>query len=63
MDDDDCFNLYLCVCVRACALHAGANPLLTNGLGHTARAYAKEGDVNTMLQEWEVKVCPTACRC
>ncbi|XP_029699586.1 caseinolytic peptidase B protein homolog isoform X3 [Takifugu rubripes] len=36
-------------------LEAGANPMLTNGLGHTARAYAKEGDVKTMLEEWEVK--------
>uniref|UniRef100_A0A671VNW0 Mitochondrial disaggregase n=1 Tax=Sparus aurata TaxID=8175 RepID=A0A671VNW0_SPAAU len=33
----------------------GANPLQTNGLGHTARAYAKEGDVSTVLQEWEGK--------
>uniref|UniRef100_A0A671VQH6 ClpB family mitochondrial disaggregase n=1 Tax=Sparus aurata TaxID=8175 RepID=A0A671VQH6_SPAAU len=36
-------------------LEAGANPLQTNGLGHTARAYAKEGDVSTVLQEWEGK--------
>uniref|UniRef100_A0A3Q3IG88 Mitochondrial disaggregase n=1 Tax=Monopterus albus TaxID=43700 RepID=A0A3Q3IG88_MONAL len=36
-------------------LEAGANPLQTNGLGHTARAYAKEGEVNTVLQEWEGK--------
>lgn len=41
-------------------LHTGANPLLTNSLGHTARAYAKEGDVKTILQEWESKVCLTA---
>lgn len=39
-----------------CTLHTGANPLLTNGLGHTAQAYAKEGDVKTILQEWESKV-------
>ncbi|XP_076002293.1 mitochondrial disaggregase [Genypterus blacodes] len=36
-------------------LEAGANPLQTNGLGHTARAYAKEGELNTLLQEWEGK--------
>uniref|UniRef100_A0A3B3XTZ9 Clp ATPase C-terminal domain-containing protein n=1 Tax=Poecilia mexicana TaxID=48701 RepID=A0A3B3XTZ9_9TELE len=36
-------------------LEAGANPLQTNSLGHTARAYAKEGEVNTVLQEWEGK--------
>ncbi|XP_074535114.1 mitochondrial disaggregase [Halichoeres trimaculatus] len=36
-------------------LEAGANPLQTNGLGHTARAYAKEGDVGTVLKEWEGK--------
>nr|XP_046244723.1 caseinolytic peptidase B protein homolog [Scatophagus argus] len=36
-------------------LEAGANPLQTNGLGHTARAYAKEGDVSAVLQEWEGK--------
>uniref|UniRef100_A0A7N6F702 Mitochondrial disaggregase n=1 Tax=Anabas testudineus TaxID=64144 RepID=A0A7N6F702_ANATE len=33
----------------------GANPLQTNALGHTARAYAKEGEVGTVLQEWEGK--------
>uniref|UniRef100_H2M6K6 ClpB family mitochondrial disaggregase n=1 Tax=Oryzias latipes TaxID=8090 RepID=H2M6K6_ORYLA len=33
----------------------GANPLQTNGLGHTARAYAKEGEVSTVLLEWEGK--------
>ncbi|XP_071353484.1 mitochondrial disaggregase [Trachinotus anak] len=36
-------------------LEAGANPLQTNGLGHTARAYAKEGEVSQVLQEWEGK--------
>uniref|UniRef100_A0A8D3BUN4 ClpB family mitochondrial disaggregase n=1 Tax=Scophthalmus maximus TaxID=52904 RepID=A0A8D3BUN4_SCOMX len=36
-------------------LEAGANPLQTNGLGHTARAYAKEGEVGTVLLEWEGK--------
>uniref|UniRef100_A0A8C4ESR9 ClpB family mitochondrial disaggregase n=1 Tax=Dicentrarchus labrax TaxID=13489 RepID=A0A8C4ESR9_DICLA len=36
-------------------LEAGANPLQTNGLGHTAQAYAKEGDVSTILQQWEGK--------
>ncbi|XP_008423691.1 caseinolytic peptidase B protein homolog isoform X2 [Poecilia reticulata] len=36
-------------------LEAGANPLQTNSLGHMARAYAKEGEVNTVLQEWEGK--------
>ncbi|XP_034024082.1 caseinolytic peptidase B protein homolog [Thalassophryne amazonica] len=36
-------------------LEAGANPLQTNGLGHTARAYAKEGEVSKLLQEWEGK--------
>lgn len=36
-------------------LEAGANPLQTNALGHTARAYAKEGDVSKVLQEFEGK--------
>ncbi|XP_040901415.1 caseinolytic peptidase B protein homolog [Toxotes jaculatrix] len=36
-------------------LEAGANPLQTNGLGHTPRAYAKEGEVSKALQEWEGK--------
>lgn len=45
----------MCVCI--CTLHTGANPLLTNGLGHTAQAYAKEGNVKTILQEYESKVC------
>uniref|UniRef100_A0A668AIX8 ClpB family mitochondrial disaggregase n=1 Tax=Myripristis murdjan TaxID=586833 RepID=A0A668AIX8_9TELE len=36
-------------------LEAGANPLQSNGLGHTPRAYAKEGELNTLLQEWEGK--------
>lgn len=40
-------------------LVAGANPLQTNGFGHTARAYAKEGELNTLLQEWEGKVWHT----
>ncbi|XP_072317924.1 mitochondrial disaggregase [Eucyclogobius newberryi] len=35
-------------------LEAGANPLQTNGLGHTPGAYAK-GEVGTLLQEWEGK--------
>ncbi|XP_057694591.1 caseinolytic peptidase B protein homolog [Corythoichthys intestinalis] len=36
-------------------LEFGANPLQANGLGHTARAYAKEGEVSALLQEWEGK--------
>nr|XP_057935420.1 mitochondrial disaggregase [Doryrhamphus excisus] len=36
-------------------LEFGANPLQTNALGHSARAYAKEGEVGTLLQEWEGK--------
>uniref|UniRef100_A0A7N8YJA0 ClpB family mitochondrial disaggregase n=1 Tax=Mastacembelus armatus TaxID=205130 RepID=A0A7N8YJA0_9TELE len=36
-------------------LEAGANPLQTNALGHTPRAYAKDGEVSTILQEWEGK--------
>ncbi|XP_068565494.1 mitochondrial disaggregase [Cebidichthys violaceus] len=36
-------------------LEAGANPLQTNGLGHTARAYAKEGEASKVLQEFEGK--------
>ncbi|XP_067103055.1 mitochondrial disaggregase [Osmerus mordax] len=36
-------------------LDAGANPLQTNALGHTPRAYAKEGELHTLLQEWEEK--------
>lgn len=45
-------KLYTCVC----CVHTGANPLQVNGLGHTARAYAKEGNVSAALQEWESKV-------
>uniref|UniRef100_A0A673ZML1 ClpB family mitochondrial disaggregase n=1 Tax=Salmo trutta TaxID=8032 RepID=A0A673ZML1_SALTR len=36
-------------------LEKGANPLQTNALGHTARAYAKEGELHTLLLEWEGK--------
>ncbi|XP_033971045.1 caseinolytic peptidase B protein homolog [Trematomus bernacchii] len=36
-------------------LESGANPLQTNGLGHTARAYAKDGEVSTVLTEFEGK--------
>ncbi|XP_029964710.1 caseinolytic peptidase B protein homolog [Salarias fasciatus] len=36
-------------------LEAGANPMQTNGFGHTARAYAKEGEVSKVLLEWEGK--------
>ncbi|XP_033953410.1 mitochondrial disaggregase [Pseudochaenichthys georgianus] len=36
-------------------LESGANPLQTNGLGHTARAYAKDGEVSTVLTEFEAK--------
>ncbi|XP_077422861.1 mitochondrial disaggregase isoform X1 [Vanacampus margaritifer] len=36
-------------------LQFGANPLQANGLGHNARTYAKEGEVSTLLQEWEGK--------
>ncbi|KAK5868509.1 hypothetical protein PBY51_009516 [Eleginops maclovinus] len=36
-------------------LESGANPLHTNGLGHTARAYAKDGEVSTVLTEFEGK--------
>ncbi|KAL3057220.1 hypothetical protein OYC64_007656 [Pagothenia borchgrevinki] len=36
-------------------LESGANPLQTNSLGHTARAYAKDGEVSTVLTEFEEK--------
>ncbi|XP_036418637.1 caseinolytic peptidase B protein homolog [Colossoma macropomum] len=36
-------------------LEAGANPLQTNELGHTPLAYAKEGEMHTVLKEWESK--------
>uniref|UniRef100_G3NY96 ClpB family mitochondrial disaggregase n=1 Tax=Gasterosteus aculeatus aculeatus TaxID=481459 RepID=G3NY96_GASAC len=36
-------------------LDAGANPLQTNGLGHTPRSYAKEGEASKVLQEFEGK--------
>ncbi|XP_023648315.1 mitochondrial disaggregase isoform X2 [Paramormyrops kingsleyae] len=36
-------------------LEAGANPLLTNEMGHTALAYAKEGELQTLLWEAEKK--------
>ncbi|KAM6945931.1 mitochondrial disaggregase [Aplochiton taeniatus] len=39
----------------AMLLEAGAKPLQTNALGHTPRAYAKEGELHTLLQEWESK--------
>ncbi|XP_036392876.1 caseinolytic peptidase B protein homolog [Megalops cyprinoides] len=40
--------------VRA-LLEAGASPLLTNDMGHTPLAYAKEGEMQTLLKEWEGK--------
>lgn len=43
------------LCLGVC-LHTGANPLQTNGLGHTPRSYAKEGDASKVLQEFEGKV-------
>ncbi|KAM9318958.1 mitochondrial disaggregase [Pholidichthys leucotaenia] len=43
-------------------LEAGANPLQTNGLGHTPRAYAKEGEVGKALQEWEGKFLEAQAR-
>ncbi|KAM9441630.1 mitochondrial disaggregase-like [Salvelinus alpinus] len=43
----------LAVCML---LENGANPLQTNALGHTASAYAKEGELHTLLQEWRDKV-------
>ncbi|XP_056298101.1 caseinolytic peptidase B protein homolog [Pseudoliparis swirei] len=36
-------------------LEAGANPLQSNGLGHTARSYAKDGEASSVLQEYEDK--------
>ncbi|XP_007247708.3 caseinolytic peptidase B protein homolog [Astyanax mexicanus] len=36
-------------------LEAGADPLQTNELGHTPLAYAKEGEMHTLLKEWEGK--------
>uniref|UniRef100_A0A4W4EAU6 Clp ATPase C-terminal domain-containing protein n=1 Tax=Electrophorus electricus TaxID=8005 RepID=A0A4W4EAU6_ELEEL len=36
-------------------LEEGANPLQTNDLGHTPLAYAKEGEMHTLLKEWESK--------
>ncbi|KAJ8410854.1 hypothetical protein AAFF_G00188110 [Aldrovandia affinis] len=36
-------------------LEAGANPLQTNDMGHTPLAYAKEGELQTLLKEWEGK--------
>ncbi|XP_075871093.1 mitochondrial disaggregase [Nelusetta ayraudi] len=43
-------------------LEAGANPMQTNTLGHTARAYAKEGEVSAALQEWEGKFLEAQAR-
>ncbi|KAG9335259.1 hypothetical protein JZ751_005439 [Albula glossodonta] len=36
-------------------LEAGANPLQTNDMGHTPLAYAKEGEMQALLKEWEGK--------
>ncbi|XP_053363390.1 caseinolytic peptidase B protein homolog isoform X1 [Clarias gariepinus] len=36
-------------------LDAGANPLQVNELGHTPLSYAKEGEMHTLLKEWEGK--------
>ncbi|KAL4647081.1 caseinolytic peptidase B protein-like [Arapaima gigas] len=36
-------------------LEAGANPLLTNEMSHTPLAYAKEGEMQAFLKEWEGK--------
>ncbi|XP_055053629.2 mitochondrial disaggregase [Misgurnus anguillicaudatus] len=36
-------------------LDAGANPLQQNTLGHTPLAYAKDGEMQTLLKEWETK--------
>ncbi|XP_051966730.1 caseinolytic peptidase B protein homolog [Xyrauchen texanus] len=36
-------------------LEAGANPLRKNDLGHTALAYARDGEMSTVLKEWETK--------
>uniref|UniRef100_A0A8C5ERK5 ClpB homolog, mitochondrial AAA ATPase chaperonin n=1 Tax=Gouania willdenowi TaxID=441366 RepID=A0A8C5ERK5_GOUWI len=36
-------------------LEAGANPIQMNSFEHTARSYAKEGEVSKLLQEWEGK--------
>lgn len=36
-------------------LEAGADPLQTNELGHTPLVYAKEGEMHTLLKEWEAK--------
>lgn len=36
-------------------LDAGANPIQQNTLGHTPLAYAKDGEMQTLLKEWETK--------
>ncbi|KAJ8368098.1 hypothetical protein SKAU_G00081260 [Synaphobranchus kaupii] len=36
-------------------LEAGANPLQTNDIGHKPVAYAKEGELYTLLKDWEGK--------
>lgn len=50
------FYVLQMICVHFVSVYTGANPLQTNGLGHAARAYAKEGEVSKVLQEWEGKV-------
>lgn len=51
-----CMFSLMFACTFLCVLHTGANPLQTNGLGHAARAYAKEGEVGKVLLEFEGKV-------
>ncbi|KAJ8280414.1 hypothetical protein GJAV_G00054280 [Gymnothorax javanicus] len=41
-------------CVRM-LLEAGANPLQKNDMGHKPVAYAKEGEMCTLLKDWEGK--------
>ncbi|XP_035241261.1 caseinolytic peptidase B protein homolog [Anguilla anguilla] len=36
-------------------LEAGANPLQSNSMGHKPVAYAKEGELYTLLKDWEGK--------
>uniref|UniRef100_A0A8C9S3X9 ClpB family mitochondrial disaggregase n=1 Tax=Scleropages formosus TaxID=113540 RepID=A0A8C9S3X9_SCLFO len=52
---DDFSNVYSYSREKGIHSLEGANPLLTNELGHTPLAYAKKGEMQTLLKEWEGK--------
>ncbi|KAF7699682.1 hypothetical protein HF521_002640 [Silurus meridionalis] len=56
----DCTALHYAVladdlCTVRMLLDAGANPLQVNDLGHTPLSYSKDGEIHTLLNEYEGK--------